>query len=43
MDVVPPPGGMKERFQVLQERYGEQYNFYFLHIKKSDSTVSVCT
>ncbi|MGB7442781.1 MAG: 2,3-bisphosphoglycerate-independent phosphoglycerate mutase [Coleofasciculaceae cyanobacterium] len=38
MDLVPPPGGMKERFGVLQEPYGEQYNFYFLHIKKSDST-----
>jgi 2,3-bisphosphoglycerate-independent phosphoglycerate mutase len=37
MDVVPPPGGMKERFAVLSNRYGDDYNFYFLHIKKSDS------
>lgn len=38
MDVVPPPGGLKERFQALQNCYGNEYDFYFLHVKKSDST-----
>ncbi|MEQ9553219.1 MAG: 2,3-bisphosphoglycerate-independent phosphoglycerate mutase [Coleofasciculus sp. G3-WIS-01] len=37
MDVVPRPGGMKQRFQALQKVYGEKYNFYFLHVKHSDS------
>ncbi|WP_446405894.1 2,3-bisphosphoglycerate-independent phosphoglycerate mutase [Coleofasciculus sp. C1-SOL-03] len=37
MDVVPRPGGMKQRFQALQEVYGEKYDFYFLHVKHSDS------
>lgn len=37
MDVVPKPGGMKERFQALEANYGEDYNFYFLHVKHSDS------
>ncbi|MFP4120401.1 MAG: 2,3-bisphosphoglycerate-independent phosphoglycerate mutase [Coleofasciculus sp.] len=37
MDVVPRPGGMKQRFQALQDVYGEKYNFYFLHVKHSDS------
>ncbi|MEQ8757764.1 MAG: hypothetical protein RID09_30200 [Coleofasciculus sp. G1-WW12-02] len=37
VDVVPRPGGMKQRFQTLQKVYGEKYNFYFLHVKHSDS------
>lgn len=37
MDVVSPPGGLKERFRVLEECYGEDYDFYFLHVKKTDS------
>lgn len=37
MDVLPRPGGMKERFQALKSCYGEDYNFYFLHVKHSDS------
>ncbi|MGF1491211.1 MAG: 2,3-bisphosphoglycerate-independent phosphoglycerate mutase [Microcoleaceae cyanobacterium] len=37
MDVLPRPGGMKERFEALVDCYGEDYNFYFLHVKHSDS------
>jgi 2,3-bisphosphoglycerate-independent phosphoglycerate mutase len=37
MDVVPPPGGMKQRFESLESNYGDDYNFYFLHVKHSDS------
>jgi 2,3-bisphosphoglycerate-independent phosphoglycerate mutase len=37
MDVLPRPGGMKERFKALESCYGEDYNFYFLHVKHSDS------
>jgi 2,3-bisphosphoglycerate-independent phosphoglycerate mutase len=37
LDVLPRPGGMKQRFQVLQDCYGDDYNFYFLHVKHSDS------
>lgn len=36
MDVLPRPGGAKQRFAALSECYGE-YDFYFLHIKKTDS------
>jgi 2,3-bisphosphoglycerate-independent phosphoglycerate mutase len=38
MDVVPPPGGLQQRFEVLKARYGDEHNFYFIHVKKSDST-----
>lgn len=37
MDVLPHPGGMKQRFETLQSCYGDDYNFYFLHVKHSDS------
>jgi 2,3-bisphosphoglycerate-independent phosphoglycerate mutase len=37
MDVVPHPGGLDERFKVLSSVYGEDYDFYFLHVKKTDS------
>ncbi|WP_428010933.1 2,3-bisphosphoglycerate-independent phosphoglycerate mutase [Baaleninema sp.] len=37
MDVVPRPGGMKERFEALRSNYGDDYDFYFLHVKHSDS------
>ncbi|MDY7003295.1 MAG: 2,3-bisphosphoglycerate-independent phosphoglycerate mutase [Cyanobacteriota bacterium] len=38
MDVVPHPGGMKERFEALESCYGDDYDFYFLHVKHSDSS-----
>lgn len=37
MKVLPRPGGMKERFQALTSCYGDDFNFYFLHVKHSDS------
>jgi 2,3-bisphosphoglycerate-independent phosphoglycerate mutase len=37
MDVLPHPGGIKERFQALESCYGKDYNFYFIHVKHSDS------
>ncbi|GAB4533284.1 MAG: 2,3-bisphosphoglycerate-independent phosphoglycerate mutase [Pleurocapsa sp.] len=37
MDVPPPPGGMAKRFEILTDCYGEEYDFYFLHVKKTDS------
>jgi 2,3-bisphosphoglycerate-independent phosphoglycerate mutase len=37
MDVLPRPGGMEKRFQVLSDCDGEDYDFYFLHVKKTDS------
>lgn len=37
MDVVPHPGGLEERFEVLRSLYGDDHNFYFLHVKKTDS------
>ena len=38
MDVVSPPGGLEQRFEKLASIYGhENYNFYFIHVKKTDS------
>jgi 2,3-bisphosphoglycerate-independent phosphoglycerate mutase len=37
MEVLPPPGGMEKRFQALSNCYGDEYDFYFLHVKKTDS------
>lgn len=37
MKVLPPPGGMEKRFQALTDCYGDEFDFYFLHIKKTDS------
>lgn len=37
LDVVPEPGGMKQRFQSLVDHYSDEYDFYFLHVKHSDS------
>jgi 2,3-bisphosphoglycerate-independent phosphoglycerate mutase len=37
LEVVPKPGGMKQRFQSLVDHYSDDYNFYFLHVKHSDS------
>jgi len=37
MDVVDRPGGMENRFDSLEAIYGDNYNFYFLHVKHSDS------
>ncbi|MGF1481314.1 MAG: 2,3-bisphosphoglycerate-independent phosphoglycerate mutase [Cyanophyceae cyanobacterium] len=37
MDVLPRPGSLEKRFEALQNCYGDEYDFYFLHIKKTDS------
>jgi len=37
MHVPPPPGGLEARFEALRACYGEMYNFYFLHVKQTDS------
>ena len=37
MDVLPRPGGMEQRFKALTDCYGDDYDFYFLHVKKTDS------
>lgn len=37
MDVAPKPGGMKQRFEALASYYNDDHNFYFLHVKHSDS------
>jgi 2,3-bisphosphoglycerate-independent phosphoglycerate mutase len=37
MDVVPHPGGMEERFDTLATIYGDEHDFYFIHVKKTDS------
>lgn len=37
MKVLPRPEGMKQRFQTLADCYGNEYDFYFLHVKKTDS------
>jgi 2,3-bisphosphoglycerate-independent phosphoglycerate mutase len=37
MDVVPHPGGLAARFDTLAAIYGDEHNFYFIHVKKTDS------
>ena len=37
LHVLPPPGGLEARFEALRACYGEAYNFYFLHVKQTDS------
>lgn len=38
MEVAPRPGGMEKRFQALSEVFYEDYNFFFLHVKHTDSS-----
>ena len=38
MEALPPPGGLEARFQALQSCYGDAYDFYFLHVKHTDSS-----
>ncbi|MEB3213299.1 MAG: 2,3-bisphosphoglycerate-independent phosphoglycerate mutase [Leptolyngbyaceae bacterium] len=37
MDVMDAPGGMRKRFESLKTVYDQDYDFYFLHVKKTDS------
>ncbi len=38
MDVLPAPEGPEESFDSLRDAYDREYDFYFLHLKKTDST-----
>lgn len=39
MKVVPPEGeDLKASFTVLEKVFGDEYNFYFVHIKETDSS-----
>jgi len=37
MDVMDAPGGIRKRFESLKAVYSKDYDFYFLHVKKTDS------
>ena len=37
MEVLPPPGGLEARFRALQSCYDDTHDFYFLHVKNTDS------
>ena len=37
LEVLPKPRGIEKRFQALSDCYSDEYDFYFLHIKKTDS------
>jgi 2,3-bisphosphoglycerate-independent phosphoglycerate mutase len=37
MEVLPPPEDLKNSFDALKTLYAEDYDFYFLHVKKTDS------
>lgn len=37
MDVVPAPGGLDARIKSLRSVFGQDYDFYFVHVKKTDS------
>ena len=36
-EVPPPPGGLAERFELVRQSYSDQFDFYFLHVKHTDS------
>jgi 2,3-bisphosphoglycerate-independent phosphoglycerate mutase len=38
LDVAAPPQGMEASFEDLKDLYGGDYDFYFLHVKKTDSS-----
>jgi 2,3-bisphosphoglycerate-independent phosphoglycerate mutase len=38
MEVTAPPDGAEESFRTLTAVYGENHDYYFLHLKKTDST-----
>lgn len=37
LEVYPPPGGVRARFEELRRTYGRRHTFYFLHVKQTDS------
>jgi 2,3-bisphosphoglycerate-independent phosphoglycerate mutase len=38
LEALPPPGGLEARFQALASCHGDTYSFYFLHVKRTDSS-----
>jgi 2,3-bisphosphoglycerate-independent phosphoglycerate mutase len=38
MEVLSPPQDMEDSFKALQNVYGDKFDFYFLHLKKTDSS-----
>jgi 2,3-bisphosphoglycerate-independent phosphoglycerate mutase len=38
MRIEPPPEGIEASFQALRALYGHEYDFYYLHIKETDSS-----
>lgn len=38
MEIAEPPGSNKDTFKLLSERYSEDHNFYFVHIKDTDKS-----
>jgi len=38
MEIAGPPKDMASSFDMLKDRYGDHHSFYFLHVKKTDST-----
>lgn len=37
MDILTPPSGVKASFESLESSWSSDHNFYFLHVKKTDS------
>ena len=38
MDIAPPPEGIEGSVESLETHFGKDHDFYFLHIKKTDSS-----
>lgn len=38
MEVLSPPQGIEGSFKALQDVYSDKFHFYFLHLKKTDSS-----
>ncbi|MBD3169473.1 MAG: 2,3-bisphosphoglycerate-independent phosphoglycerate mutase [candidate division Zixibacteria bacterium] len=37
MKLLPQPEIIADRFKVLEDVYGDEYDYYFIHVKKTDS------
>ena len=37
MDVADPPTGMDSLFETFEQQFGDEHDFYFLHVKGTDS------
>jgi len=37
MDIAEPPSGMDALFEAFEQRFGDEHDFYFLHVKGTDS------